>query len=103
MFSVSTAARQALHDYFLDKKPHPMRVFLKKTSCGGPRLVLGIDELTSTDMIFSFEGLTYGIDRVFFEKIKPVRIDFINNAFQISASLEPGGCAGCRSAADCDP
>ena len=101
MFSVSTSARRALREYFRGKKPRTMRVFMKQGACGGPRLVLGMDELNDDDAVFRIEGLSYGIERNVFETIKPVTIDFVDNAFQISAAGTAGGCTHCATPGDC--
>lgn len=102
MFEVSEAATKELLDYFKDKEPAPMRVFLKEKSCGGPRLVLGIDEQTEHDRVFEIQGLTYVVDKNFLNEIQPVKVDFINKMFQVTGSKDFGaGCAGCDSETTC--
>ena len=49
MFEVTASARQELKAFFTDKDVQPLRIFLKTNTCGGPRLVVGIDEQRDGD------------------------------------------------------
>jgi Fe-S cluster assembly iron-binding protein IscA len=96
MFEVTASARQELKTFFIDKGIQPLRIFLKTNTCGGPRLVVGIDEQRDGDRVFEIDGLTYVIEHGFFEEIKPLTVDFSNNNFTVSAAVSFGeGCSGC--------
>ncbi len=98
MFEVTESARQELKTFFKDKDVQPLRIFLKTNTCGGPRLVVGIDEQRDGDRTFEIDGLTYVIEHGFFEEIKPVSVDFCNNNFTVSAAVSFGdGCSGCAT------
>jgi iron-sulfur cluster assembly protein len=101
MFEVTESARQELKAFFADKDVQPLRIFLKTNTCGGPRLVVGIDEQRDGDRTFEVDGLTYVIEHGFFEEIKPLTVDFCNNNFSVSAAVSFGdgssGCSGCGS------
>ncbi len=102
MFEVTERARQELKEFFADKDAQPLRVFLKTNTCGGPRLVVGMDERRDGDRTFVVDGITYVVEHGFFEQIKPVTVDFFNNSFTVSAAVSFGeGCSGCGSAGGC--
>jgi len=102
MFEVTERARQELKAFFADKEVQPLRVFLKTSTCGGPRLVVGMDEQRDGDVTFTVDGLTYVVERGFYEQIKPVTVDFGENNFTVRASMPAGeGCSGCGSAGSC--
>jgi iron-sulfur cluster assembly protein len=102
MFEVTEKARQELKVFFEDKEAQPLRVFLKTSTCGGPRLVVGVDEQRDGDVTFAVDGLTYVVEREFFEKIKPVTVDFNENNFMVRSSMSFGeGCSGCASPGSC--
>ena len=96
MFEITESARQELKTFFKDNEIQPLRIFLKTNTCGGPRLVVGIDEKRDGDRTFEVDGLTYVIEHGFFEEIKPLTVDFSNNNFTVSAAVSFGeGCSGC--------
>jgi len=98
MFEVSVQAQQELKAFFADRDVQPLRVFLKTNTCGGPRLVVGVDEQRDGDEIFVVDGLTYVIERGFFDEIKPVAVDFQDKSFTVNAAVSFGdGCSGCDS------
>lgn len=102
MFEVTERARQELKAFFSDRDVQPLRVFLKTRTCGGPRLVVGVDERHAGDRVFVVDGLTYVIERGFFDQIQPVTVDFRDNNFTVSAAVSFGeGCHGCASQESC--
>lgn len=102
MFEVTESARQEMKEFFADREAQPLRVFLKTNTCGGPRLVVGMDEQRDGDLTFVIDGLTYVVEHGFFEQIKPVTVDFCNNIFTVSAAVSFGdGCSGCGSSGSC--
>ncbi len=102
MFEVTECARQEFKEFFADKDMQPLRIFLKTNTCGGPRLVVGMDEQRAGDLTFVVDGLTYVVEREFFEQIQPVTVDFCDNNFMVRAAVSFGeGCSGCGSAGSC--
>jgi Fe-S cluster assembly iron-binding protein IscA len=64
---------------------------------------LALDELRDNDESFEDRGLTFLVEKEFFEKIKPVTIDYVTTpmgeGFNISSNLpkpegECGSCSG---------
>ena len=59
---------------------------------------MALDETRENDEIFDDRGLTYVIDKEFFERVKPVKVDYINSpmgsGFSISSSFMTGGSCG---------
>ena len=64
---------------------------------------MALDEPKDTDSSFKVDGFTYLVDRTFLKKVQPVKVDFINYGFKISAGVEfdVGGCSGCKSSGSC--
>ncbi len=64
---------------------------------------MALDEPKDTDSSFQVDGFTYLVDSAFLKKVQPVKVDFINYGFKISAGVEFGGegCSGCKSSGSC--
>jgi Fe-S cluster assembly iron-binding protein IscA len=66
-------------------------------------LGLALDELRDNDESFEDRGITYLVEKDFFEEIKPVTIDYVTTpmgeGFSISSSLQKpeGACSSCGS------
>ena len=59
---------------------------------------MALDEPRDTDSVFNVNGFQFLIDKDFYEKAKPVKVDFMGYGFRISSSIEfapAGGCGGC--------
>ena len=62
---------------------------------------LALDELRDNDESFEDRGLTFVVEKEFFEKIKPVTIDFVSTpegeGFNIASNLPKpeGACGSC--------
>lgn len=60
---------------------------------------MALDEPRDTDNIFNVNGFQFIIDKEFYEKAKPVSVDFMGYGFRINSSLSfggGGGCGGCQ-------
>lgn len=60
---------------------------------------MALDEPRDTDKIFNVNGFQFIIDTEFYEKAKPVTVDFMGYGFRINSSINfaPGtGCGGCQ-------
>jgi iron-sulfur cluster assembly protein len=60
---------------------------------------MALDESNENDEVFEDRGITYLIDKVLLEEVKPVNVDFIESAagsgFKLTSSLVSGsGCGG---------
>lgn len=60
---------------------------------------MALDEPRDTDNVFNVNGFQFIIDKEFYEKAKPVTVDFMGYGFRISSSLTfsaGSGCGGCQ-------
>ena len=64
---------------------------------------MALDEPQESDVTYTEHGVTFTIDKELFERVKPIRVDFVESAegsgFHLSSNLATGG--GCGSACDC--
>jgi len=61
-------------------------------------LGLALDEPRENDGVFDQQGITYLIDKELFDRVKPIKVDFVNtprgSGFSISSNMQ-------RSCGDC--
>jgi Fe-S cluster assembly iron-binding protein IscA len=60
---------------------------------------MALDEPRDSDNVFNVNGFQFIIDKEFYEKAKPVTVDFMGYGFRISSSINFGagaGCGGCH-------
>ena len=102
MIEVTEAAAQQIAEYFKDKEIAPIRIFLNEGGWGGPSLAMALDEPKDTDNVHDVNGFQFIMDQDFFEKAKPVKVDFLGYGFSISSSIEFGqsGCSSCGTASN---
>jgi Fe-S cluster assembly iron-binding protein IscA len=101
MLTVTEKAQEKIAAFFEGKDPSPIRVFLSN-GCGGPRITLGLDEATAQDNIFEFADFQYVVEKNLLAQAHPIIIDFTDQGFKVSSSLEPGPtCGGCGSSTGC--
>jgi Fe-S cluster assembly iron-binding protein IscA len=65
---------------------------------------MALDEPKDTDNVFNVNGFQFIVDKDFYEKVKPVKVDFMGYGFKISSGLGSmqalqgcGGCGGLRT------
>jgi hypothetical protein len=62
---------------------------------------MALDEPRENDSTFNVNGFQFIMENEFYEKAKPVKIDFMGYGFRISSSIQfapsGGGCSGCHS------
>jgi len=63
---------------------------------------MALDEPKETDNVFNVNGFQFILDKDFYEKVKPVKVDFMGYGFKISSNLQlgagaSGGCGSCGS------
>ena len=61
---------------------------------------MALDEPKDTDNVFNVNGFQFILDKDFYEKVKPVKVDFMGYGFRISSNLNlgaqgAGACGGC--------
>ena len=60
---------------------------------------LVLDEPGEEDKVFNLDGLTYIVDKDLFERVKPIKVDYIQTpgggGFSISSSLVQNPGSGC--------
>jgi Fe-S cluster assembly iron-binding protein IscA len=102
MFEVTESATRQITEYFQDKTVAPIRIFLNEGGCGGPGLVMALDEKKATDDEFVIGGFTYLVDRDFLETVKPIRVDFTESGYRLDCAVQfSSGCSGCGSTGSC--
>jgi iron-sulfur cluster assembly protein len=64
---------------------------------------LALDEPKDTDDSFTIDGFTYIVDKDFIEKTKPIKIDFLETGFQVTAGINFGAdcSSGCSAKGSC--
>jgi Fe-S cluster assembly iron-binding protein IscA len=64
---------------------------------------MALDEPQDNDVTYTDHEVTFAIEKDLFEKVKPIRVDFVESAegsgFQLASSLETGG--GCGPSCGC--
>jgi hypothetical protein len=65
---------------------------------------MALDEPRETDQVFNVNGFKFLVDKDFYEKAKPVKVDFMGYGFRISSNLQlgAGGCGGCGEGSSCE-
>jgi len=61
---------------------------------------MALDEPKDTDNVYDVNGFQFIVDKDFFEKAKPVTVDFLGYGFKISSSIEfqpASACSSCGS------
>jgi len=66
---------------------------------------MALDESNESDETFKVNGLTFMIEKELLERVKPVKIDFIEtprgSGYMIESSLKAAdGCGGCAGSCD---
>ena len=62
-------------------------------------MAMALDEPRDTDNVFNVNGFQFIIDKDFYEKAKPVSVDFMGYGFRINSSINlsaGGGCGSCH-------
>jgi hypothetical protein len=65
-----------------------------------------MDKERPNDETYNIDRFTFLVDKDFMAKVKPIKIDFNNVGFSISANIDlsqysGGGCSGCGSTSSC--
>jgi iron-sulfur cluster assembly protein len=102
VFEITEKASDMIKDFLKDREESPsVRLTLIEGGCSGPSVGLALDESKENDTSFEDRGITFVVDKDFFEHIKPVTIDYVTTpmgeGFNISSSLPKpeGACGSC--------
>jgi iron-sulfur cluster assembly protein len=65
-------------------------------------LAMALDEPRENDNVYDVNGFQFIMDKDFFEKAKPVKVDFLGYGFNISSNIQfgPTACSSCGTAND---
>ena len=77
MIEVSEKATEAIKEMFRDEEKIPSIRVTIEDGWAGPSLGLALDEPGEDDRVFTLEGITYTVNKDLFERVKPIKIDFI--------------------------
>ena len=104
MFEITEKASDKLKELLQDKEEVPgIRIVLSQGGWAGPSLGMALDEPGDRDELFDDRDLTYIIEKDLYEKIKPIKVDYVDSymgsGFDISSSLNMG--AMCGSSCSC--
>ena len=105
MVEVTEEATKQIQEYFNGKEVTPIRIFLNAGGWGGPSLAMALDEPKDNDNVFDVNGFQFIIEKEFYEKAQPVKVDFLGYGFKIDSSIEFGAsdaaCGSCSTTGNC--
>lgn len=102
MLEVTQAASEQIAAYFEEREVAPIRVFLHEGGCCGPDLAMALDEAKDSDEVFDIGGFQYVVDKEFLETAKPIKVDFQETGFKLTAGITfSSGCNTCGSDGCC--
>ncbi len=102
MLEVTDTAQKQIADYFKEKEVEPVRILLQQGGCGGPSLVMGLDEPKDTDNVYEIGRVQYLVDKDLMRKARFIKVDFNEVGFKLtSRTALGGGCSGCGSSGSC--
>lgn len=52
--------------------------------------MLALDEARETDDVFEINGIRFVVDKSFYNRFKPIKVDFSHIGFQITAAVNYG-------------
>ena len=104
MFEVTEKASEKIKELLKDREEIPgIRIVLSQGGWAGPSLGMALDEPGDKDEVFDDRALTYVIEKGLYERIKPVKVDYVESSmgagFDISSGLTMG--ALCGSSCSC--
>jgi hypothetical protein len=57
---------------------------------------MALDEPKETDNLYEINGFKFIVDKNFYEKAKPVKVDFLGYGFKITSGIDFGAsCSSC--------
>jgi len=104
MFEVTEKANEMIRELLKDHEEiPPIRIILSQGGWAGPSLGMVLDEPGENDEVFDSDGITYLIDKNLFDKVKPIKVDFVASAFGSGFSIQSNLVmrASCGSSCSC--
>ena len=105
MVEVTEEAAKQIKEYFQDKEVTPIRIFLNAGGWGGPSLAMALDEPKENDNVFDVNGFQFIMEKEFYEKAQPVKVDFLGYGFKIDSNIEfdasNSACGSCSTDSGC--
>ena len=105
MVEVTEEAAKQIQEYFNGKEVTPIRIFLNAGGWGGPSLAMALDEPKDSDNVFDVNGFQFIMEKEFYEKAQPVKVDFLGYGFKIDSNIEFGAgasaCGSCSTTGNC--
>ncbi len=103
MVEVTQAATAQIAEYFKDKDPMPVRIFLNSGGWAGPSIAMALDESKDTDEIFEIDGYKYIVDKEFLKEATPIHVDFTEVGFKVTSGIkfDEAACGSCSSGGNC--
>jgi iron-sulfur cluster assembly protein len=81
MFEVSEKASEMIKQFVEGREGlQSIRILMTEGGWKGPYLAMALDGPKETDRVFTERGVTFVIDEALFERVKPIRIDYIQSA-----------------------
>ena len=81
MFVVSEKAAVMIKELLSQRENvSPIRILLVEASWAGQTLAMVLDEPRNGDEVFNVDGIAYLMEKGFFEGLKPVKIDYIDDS-----------------------
>ncbi len=99
MLELSKAAKEQLDQHFAGKEVPSLRISLT-VGCGGPRLVLSVDEQKDSDSVLHVEGYTFVMENSLLQEAAPIRVEFNHYyGFKLQSRLttSSSGCGSCTA------
>ena len=98
MFEVTEKATEVIKQTFESREIPPIRIETSH-SWGGPSLGMVPSEPHDDDMTFADKGITFLVGKELFDRVKPIRVDFVESpmgsGFQISSNLANASGSSC--------
>ncbi len=102
MVEVTEAASKQIAEYFTDKDPVPVRIFVNSGGWGGPSLAMALDEAKDTDEVYEIDGFKYVVDKEFLKEATPIKVDFLETGFKVTSSINfDSACGSCSTEGSC--
>lgn len=68
-------------------------------------MAMALDEPKDSDNVFDVNGFQFIMEKEFYEKAQPVKVDFLGYGFKIDSSIEFGAdnsmCGSCSTTGNC--
>jgi Fe-S cluster assembly iron-binding protein IscA len=63
---------------------------------------LALDEPKDSDHVYDIDGFQYLVNKEFMEKVKPIKVDYLQMGFKIDCGIDFGAaCSSCGTKGSC--